>query len=155
PIYYECMACHNGYPKIPEGEHKDVTQATYIQPLPEGIDCQRCHGPGQNHVNKASEGAAMDAIRAAIVNPARLAPDRSMEVCLQCHLETSNEKLPHAVIRLDRAPFSYVPGTPLSDYELIFNRAQGNLNNFEVAQGGYRFRESQCFLKSAGNLRCT
>ncbi len=49
-----------------------------------------------------------------------------MEVCLQCHLETSNEKLPHAVIRLDRAPFSYVPGQPLADYELVFDRASGN-----------------------------
>ena len=155
PIYYDCMACHNGYPKIPEGEHKDVTQSTYLQPLPEGIDCQRCHGPGQNHVDKASEGAPAEEIRAAIVNPARLSPERKMEVCLQCHLETSNEKLPHAVARFDRAPFSYVPGQPLSDYELIFNRAQGNLNNFEVAQGGYRFRESQCYLKSAGKLGCT
>ena len=155
PIYYECMACHNGYPKIPESDHKDPTQSTYLQPLPEGIDCQRCHGPGQNHVDRASEGAAPEVIRAAIVNPARLNPDRQMEVCLQCHLETSNEKLPHAVVRFDRQPFSYVPGQPLADFELIFNRAQGNLANFEVAQGGYRFRESQCFLKSGGNLRCT
>ncbi|HEY4361138.1 MAG TPA: tetratricopeptide repeat protein [Bryobacteraceae bacterium] len=154
PIYYECMGCHNGYPKIPEGDHKDVSQATYLQPLPEGIDCQRCHGPGQNHVDRATEGASSEVIRAAIVNPARLNPDRQMEVCLQCHLETSNEKLPHAVVRFDRLPFSYVPGQPLADYELVFNRTQGNLNNFEVAQGGYRFRESQCFLKSAGKLGC-
>ncbi len=155
PIYYECMACHNGYPKIPEGERKDVTQSAYLQPLPEGIDCQRCHGPGQNHVDLASAGAAVETIRATIVNPARLNPDRQIEVCLQCHLETSNEKLPHAIVRFDRVPFSYVPGQPLADYELIFNRAQGNLGNFEVAQAGYRLRESQCFLKSEGKLRCT
>ena len=36
PIYYECMGCHNGYPKIPEGEHKDVSQATYIPPFAGG-----------------------------------------------------------------------------------------------------------------------
>lgn len=155
PIYYECMSCHNGYPKIPEGERRDANQATYLQPLPEGIDCQRCHGPGQNHVDLASNGAAAETVRAAIVNPARLSPDRQIEVCLQCHLETSNEKLPHAVVRFDRVPFSYVPGQPLAGYELIFNRAQGNLNNFEVAQAGYRLRESQCFLKSEGKLRCT
>ena len=78
-----------------------------------------------------------------------------MEVCLQCHLETSNEKLPHAIVRFDRVPFSYVPGQPLADYELVFNRAQGNTHNFEVAQQGYRFLESQCYLKSAGKLGCT
>jgi predicted CXXCH cytochrome family protein len=155
PIYYECMGCHNGYPKIPEGDRKDASQATYLQPLPEGIDCQRCHGPGQNHVDRASEGAPAEVVRAAIVNPARLSPDRKMEVCLQCHLETSNEKLPHAIVRFDRVPFSYVPGQPLADYELVFNRAQGNTQSFEVAQQGYRFLESQCYLKSAGKLGCT
>jgi predicted CXXCH cytochrome family protein len=160
PIYYECMFCHNGYPRIPEGRQRDPSQSTYLQPLPEGIDCQRCHGPGQDHVEKASHGAAAQVVRAAIVNPARLNPDREMEVCLQCHLETSNQKLPHAVVRLDRAPFSYVPGQPLGDFEVAFDRAAGKNTGFEVAQAGYRFRESQCFLKSGGlngaaKLRCT
>ena len=155
PIYYECMFCHNGYPGIPEGAHRDTAQATYLQPLPEGIDCQRCHGPGQSHVDKASHGAARQVVRAAIVNPARLNSDREMEVCLQCHLETSNQKLPHAIVRFDRAPFSYVPGQPLADFEVAFDRAPGKNTGFEVAQAGYRFRESQCFLKSEGKLRCT
>ncbi|MFM2125725.1 MAG: hypothetical protein RL328_2176 [Acidobacteriota bacterium] len=155
PIFYECMECHNGYPKIPSGTDRDQTRAKYLLPLPEGIDCQRCHGPGQNHVDKASSGAALELVRAAIVNPAKLSPERSLEVCLQCHLETSNQKLPAIVVRLDRTPFSYVPGQPLGDYKLTFDREQGNLNNFEIAQAGYRFRESQCFLKSQGKLGCT
>jgi predicted CXXCH cytochrome family protein len=160
PIYYECMFCHNGYPGIPEGAHRDAAQATYLQPVPQGIDCQRCHGPGQSHVDKASHGASAQVVRAAIVNPARLNPDREMEVCLQCHLETSNQKLPHAIVRFDRAPFSYVPGQPLADFEVAFDRAPGKNTDFEVAQAGYRFRESQCFLKSGGlnggsKLRCT
>jgi predicted CXXCH cytochrome family protein len=94
-------------------------------------------------------------IRAAIVNPGKLNSDSGMEVCLQCHLETSNQKLPHAIVRFNRNPFSYVPGQPLADYEVVFDRAQGNLGSFEIAQGAYRFRESQCFMKSAGRLRCT
>ena len=155
PIYYECMFCHNGYPKIPNGQDRDLSQTKYLQPLPEGIDCQRCHGPGQDHVNKASAGAAREVIRAAILNPGKLSPERAMEVCLQCHLETSNQKLPTAVVRLDRVPFSYVPGQPLSDYKVTFDREQGNLGNFEVAQGAYRFRESECFRKSEGKLLCT
>lgn len=155
PIYYECMFCHNGYPKIPEGQHRDVYQETYLQPLPEGIDCQRCHGPGQAHVDRARAGAAAAVVRAAIVNPSHLSPDREMEVCLECHLETSSEKLPHAVVRFGRAPFSYVPGQPLADFEVVFDRAPGANKSFEIAQGAYRFRQSQCFLKSAGKLRCT
>lgn len=152
-IYYECMFCHNGYPKTPSPP--DITESVYVQPLPEGIDCQRCHGPGQRHVDLASAGAAKDAIRAAIVNPARLNPDREIEVCLQCHLETSNQKLPHSIRRFGRGPFSYVPGEPLGDFQIAFDRAPGANQSFEVAQGGYRLRKSQCFLKSAGSLRCT
>ena len=159
PIFYECMFCHNGYPKVPEGPQRDTAQATYIQPLPEGIDCQRCHGPGQSHVDKASQGDSAEVVRAAITNPARLNPDREIEVCLQCHLETSNQKLPHAIVRLDRAPFSYRPGQPLADFKVNFDRAPGKNTGFEIAQAGYRLRESQCFLKSGlkskGQLRCT
>jgi len=159
PIYYECMFCHNGYPKIPEGAQRDAAQATYMLPLPEGVDCQRCHGPGQSHVDKASRGDSAEIVRAAITNPARLNPDREIEVCLQCHLETSNQKLPHAVIRLDRGPFSYIPGQPLADFKVNFDRAPGKNTDFEIAHAGYRLRESQCFLKSGltskGQLRCT
>jgi predicted CXXCH cytochrome family protein len=155
PIYYECMFCHNGYPKIPGGKDTDASQMKYAMPLPEGIDCQRCHGPAQKHVDEASEGAAAEVVRAAIVNPRRLSPDRAIEVCLQCHLETSNQKLPFAVVRLERAPFSYVPGQPLSDYQLVFDREPGRNKSFEIAQGAYRLRQSQCYLKSGGKLSCT
>ncbi len=106
-------------------------------------------------MDKASAGAAIETVRAAIVNPAKLNPERAMEVCLQCHLETSNQKLPTMVVRFNRMPFSYVPGQPLADYKVDFDRAQGNLGNFEIAQGAYRLRASQCFLKSEGKLSCT
>src|SRR5262249_20772422 len=118
------------------------------------------HGPGQSHVDKISQGASLQEVRAAIVNPARLAPDRKMEVCLQCHLETSNQKLPHAIVRFDRAPFSYVPGQPLGAFQLAFARSPGNNSEFVVAGAGYRLRQSQCFLKSDSptttkKLECT
>ena len=155
-IHYECMFCHNGYPRIPPGHQEAGAEAQYLQPLPEGIDCQRCHGPGQQHVETAQKtGATPEQIRAAIVNPARLSPEREMEVCLECHLETTSRPLPHSLQRFDRGPFSYVPGQPLAEFRLSFDMAQGKNSGFEIAHQGYRLRESQCFLKSAGKLRCT
>lgn len=44
-IHYECMFCHNAYPLIPAGSEEAGSEAQYRQPIPEGIDCQRCHGP--------------------------------------------------------------------------------------------------------------
>jgi predicted CXXCH cytochrome family protein len=156
PIHYECMFCHNAYPRIPKGHEEAGAEAQYLQPIPEGIDCQRCHGPGRRHVEAAGKaGSKPDEIRAAIVNPSRLSPDREMEVCMECHLETTSRLLPHSIQRLDRGPFSYLPGQALSDFRLSFDRAQGQGDDFEVAHAAYRLRESQCFLKSAGKLRCT
>jgi predicted CXXCH cytochrome family protein len=160
PVHYECMSCHNAYPRIPEAlEHAANAEMTFLDPVPEGIDCQRCHGPGQQHVALASKGGAAEQIRAAIVNPKRLAPDREVEVCLQCHLETTSLNLPHSIRRFDRAPFSYVPGQPLGDFSVEFDRSGGNTSSnndrFEIAHGAYRLRQSQCYLKSEGKLRCT
>jgi predicted CXXCH cytochrome family protein len=156
PVHYECMFCHNAYPRIPEAlKHSASTEMTFLDSLPEGIDCQRCHGPGQRHVTLASGGAAREQVRAAILNPKRLAPDRELEVCMQCHLETTSLDLPHTIRRFDRAPFSYVPGQVLGDFSVAFDKQGGMKNRFEIVNGAYRLRQSQCYIRSAGKLRCT
>jgi len=156
PVHYECIFCHNAYPKIPEPlQHSASTEMIFADPIPEGIDCQRCHGPGERHVMLASGGGAPQQIRAAIVNPKRLDPDRELEVCMQCHLETTSLALPHQIRRYDRGPFSYKPGEPLGEFAVEFDRSGGNLGHFDIAHAAYRLRLSQCFQKSAGKLRCT
>ena len=84
-------------------------------------------------------GATREEIRAAIVNPARLSPDREMEVCLQCHLETTSRLLPHAIPRLNRGPFDYMPGQPLGDFRLDFDRAPGQERGFRSRARGLPF----------------
>jgi predicted CXXCH cytochrome family protein len=155
-VHYECMSCHNAYPRLSASRPEVGAEARYTLPLPEGIDCQRCHGPGARHIAVAERaGATRDQIRAAILNPARLDPEREMEVCLQCHLETTSRLLPHSIARLDSGPFDYLPGQPLGNFRLDFDRARGRNEDFEVAHAAYRLRASQCFVKSAGKLRCT
>lgn len=158
-VQFECMFCHNAYPRIPEERNEAGSPPEFLPPIPEGIDCQRCHGPGQKHVAMASAGVSVAEIRAAIVNPERLAPERELEVCMQCHLETTTLSLPHSMIRSGRTLFSYIPGQPLGDFRLSFDRAPDGSSReqgrFEVASAGYRLRESQCYLKSQGKLRCT
>jgi len=156
-IAYECMFCHNAYPRIPAGHERPNSVPAYADPLPEGIDCQRCHGPGSRHVQAAgTAGARKEDIRAAIVNPARLSGDRQMEVCMQCHLQTTSRRLPAAIARFDRGPFAYRAGQPLSDYLLFFDRAPapGAEPKFEIVSSVVRLRESQCYLQSRGALTC-
>jgi predicted CXXCH cytochrome family protein len=158
PITYDCMFCHNAYPAIPAGHEQPFAQSVYAGPLPEGIDCRRCHGPGDRHVRlAATAGARREDIRKAIVNPSRLSPARQMEVCMACHLETTSFPLPNAIQRHDRGPFSYQPGEPLSAFILNFDHAPGTgrEDKFEIVNAAYRLRRSACFLKSNGRMVCT
>ena len=58
PITYDCMFCHNAYPQIPAGHEQPFAEPVYSGALPEGIDCQRCHGPGSRHVKLAATAGA-------------------------------------------------------------------------------------------------
>jgi tetratricopeptide (TPR) repeat protein len=157
PVAYECMFCHNSYPQIPAASEEPAAEPVFTGELPQGIDCERCHGPGAKHVTAAgSLAAASRDIRASIVNPAKLSAERQMEVCMQCHLETTSTRLPGLVRRFDRGPFSYLPGQALGEFILSFDHApeSGRDDKFEIAGSAYRLRKSQCFLKSRGALTC-
>ena len=156
-IYFECLFCHNSYPHIAVGHDQPEAQPLFTGALPEGIDCQRCHGPGSLHVRLAQAGAGVRAISDSIVNPARLTPDRQIEVCMQCHLETDSMPLPHSIVKFDRGPFSYRPGEPLANFILFFDRAPANPaeDRFQIVNSVYRLKMSACFLKSAGAMQCT
>ena len=156
-IGYDCMFCHNSYPSIPSGHEDAGSEPVFTGQLPQGIDCQRCHGPGGNHVQALKAGAKLADIRSAIVNPSRLGKERAMEVCMQCHLETTSAPLPNVIRRFDRGPFSYRPGEPLSAFQLSFDHAPGSgrEGKFEIVNSVYRLRQSKCFLESKGELACT
>jgi len=147
-ISYKCMFCHNGYPEIPAANQAPGSDPVFLGELPAGIDCQRCHGPGAAHVRSAG--------RAGMVNPAKLSPERRMEVCMQCHLETTSGRIPAVLQRFDRGTFSYIPGQPLADFAIMFDHApgSGHEGKFEAVSSVYRLRQARCFLESAGKLEC-
>ena len=156
-ISYKCIFCHNGIPRIPAVHDAPGSDPVFLGDLPEGIDCQRCHGPGGNHVRTAATpGAKVQEIRGSIVNPARLSSKLRMEVCLQCHLETTSGRIPAEIKRFTRGPFSYLPGEPLEDFTLFFDHAPGTGHDdkFEAVSSVYRLRQSKCFAESDGKLIC-
>jgi predicted CXXCH cytochrome family protein len=153
----ECVFCHNAYPPVEFDSVSGQRELTIAGTIPEGIDCQRCHGPGRSHVQLAQAGEPIDTVRRAVVNPARLSQDRQLELCLQCHLESTSHRLPYSLRRYGRSYFSYRAGEPLGDYILHFDRAQrsGDDDNFEIAHAAYRLLKSACFQRSKGALTCT
>ena len=147
-IAFSCLFCHNAYPDSTTAE-----EGVFPAALPEGIDCQRCHGPGSSHVEAAGRNAPPEVIRGAIVNPARLTRERQLDVCMQCHLETTSRPLPNVVARFEHGAFDYRPGQPLTDYFLYFDRASAGDDSFEIAHAAYRLRKSKCF--QASQMTCT
>ena len=153
PIDAGCMSCHNGYPSAHiEDDPPSLagSQTSFGAPLPEGIDCQRCHGPGRAHVDAIKSGD-LEAARRAIVNPATLSRERQLDVCMQCHLESTSSPLPFQIQRYEHPAFSYTPGQALSDFFIHFDHAPGTPSRddkFEIAGGAYRLRKSACFQRS-------
>ncbi len=153
-VVSQCMSCHNRYPAPDQISHLDQAEPVFGEKIGEGIDCQRCHGPGRAHAEAAASHALADAIRKAIVNPAKLGRDRQLEVCMQCHLQTTSRPLPGWLPKYDRAMFTWQPGQALSDSALFFDKAPGTgKDSFQIDHAAYRLRQSKCFLSS--QMTCT
>lgn len=156
PVRRECLFCHNAYPDVPADSDAHWAPQTFPATLPEGIGCQRCHGPGAAHVRAALDRtSSSEAILSTIVNPKRLDSERREAVCLQCHLLAA-VALP-GVRRFDRDDYSFRPGEKLGDYmvHVDIDEARPAADRFEIDHQGYRLRQSRCFLESQGRLSCT
>lgn len=83
---HHCIRCHStgGNPGLDEQGRLN----TKVGEL--GIACEACHGPGEQHVQieltrQRSNPNPADAYDPLIVNPKKLDPARSTQVCGQCH----------------------------------------------------------------------
>ncbi len=156
PITRECLFCHNAYPDAPTGSDAFGMPHIFPDNLPEGTGCQRCHGPGSEHVRLAGDLDISDEdVIAAIVNPGKLPAERRDDVCFQCHLQPTS-RLSSLVRRFGRADYSFRPGEDLADYlvHLDFNEAPPKSDRFEINHHPYRLRQSRCFVASGGELNC-
>jgi Tfp pilus assembly protein PilF len=152
----ECVFCHTAYPDMPVGSDAYGAPQIFPAEMPEGIGCQRCHGPGAEHVGLALGGiGSRDEIRASIFNPGRLPTARRDEVCQGCHLQPT-VAMP-GLRRFGRGEFSFRPGEPLADYLVqvdVEEEGRPRSERFEINHHPYRLRQSRCFLESGGQLSC-
>jgi len=152
----ECMFCHNAYPDVPSGSDAFHAPQVYPEELPEGTGCQRCHGPGANHVRIVMGGELEpEKIRAAIVNPMRLEPQLRNDICFQCHYQPSVALF--GIRRFDRGDYSFRPGQRLADYLVhidIKEEGKEQIERFEINHHPYRLMQSRCFKESKGAMSC-
>ena len=135
----ECISCHNAMPKL---EGKSDFKFTDIG---RGIDCERCHGPGELHVKQRIEGGGVDVtkeIDPTIVNPRKLSWERQIDLCQRCHLQGLN------VLKEGKKFTDYKPGMKLSTiFEIYLPEYEGENASFDMANHSQRFQMSQCFIE--------
>lgn len=147
PIGDGCLYCHVGrVSQNPEDPSR------YDEPifLEASIGCERCHGPGGQHV-AAMEGLAEGESCAdcKIVNPADLEPDRREAVCNQCHLAGES-----AIPRYGRGLFDFRPGDHLDDSLVVFVEGQRASSGRAVSQVE-QMQSSRCYQASGAVMGCT
>lgn len=138
-IELECMSCHNAYPSFVSGSKNKFSSVL------QGIDCERCHGPGELHVLEKQSGTIIDTaneIDYSIVNPKKLPYDLQVDVCQRCHLQGN------AVLKEGKSFFDFKPGQKLSDFMDIFLPRYTGEKTFVMASHADRLKQSQCFIQS-------
>jgi Tfp pilus assembly protein PilF len=155
-VQRECMFCHNAYPEVPSGSDDYREVHLFPKDLPQGIGCQRCHGPGAEHVRAAlAKDLDQEAILGTIVNPAKLEPQLRDDVCNQCHLQPTVSLF--GVRQFDRGDYSYRPGEPLPEYLVqmdVDSEGMERAERFEINHHAYRLYQSPCYLQSEGEMSC-
>lgn len=143
----DCLSCHAGRVN-PKGRSLDRYGDPPFHEL--AIGCENCHGPGERHVARHSEGPGAAGVD-PIVNPARLDPDRRESVCYQCHLQAA-ARIP----RYGRGDLDFKPGQSLRDVWTVVDRgsevtSDGRTRSVNHVQ---QMRESRCYRESDGRLGC-
>jgi hypothetical protein len=129
-----CISCHSDYPRRSAGG-----DARFAEPMPSGIGCERCHGPGQKHATSAR--------KEDIVNPARLPRARQLDVCAQCHLSAHHE------LRAGANDFGFRPGGVLDETRLTYVAATAEPDRLDLLGHSERMMRSACWKKS--QMTCT
>jgi tetratricopeptide (TPR) repeat protein len=132
PLTVRCFECHTTW-----FEHVPGTESTYRrEEALLGVTCERCHGPGREHVEFHRVNPNAQAAK-AIVYPGGLERERLIEVCTQCHSNAVNLKGPAN---------SFRPGQKLEDYYgTVFPKYN---ESDRVANQIAPMRQSKCFQQS-------
>lgn len=141
PVSEACLYCHAGrFEVIGQSQHR----MRIDEPA---ISCERCHGPGELHVQRHAPGRPAQPVEAVddntIVNPARLPRDLAEAVCQQCHLQASA-----TVQARGRNPLDFRPGLPLEEFRHDYRL---EVDNVPVKVVGHveQLRLSRCYQASS------
>ncbi len=117
------------------------------------VGCEKCHGPGSEHVDHHGKGG--------IVNPARLDYVHASDVCIQCHSQGRPPKNPIEGKYYDW-PVGFHVGMNLSDFWRLEEHKLGETSFTHFADGtahknrmqGNDFAQSLMYTRGVACLSC-
>ncbi|MCA9135213.1 MAG: hypothetical protein KDB00_00605 [Planctomycetales bacterium] len=133
PAPERCLDCHFTYFDYREPPNHYTPNSLIM-----GVTCERCHGPGAEHVAYHKSHPEIEDAH-AIANPARLDRQVQMEVCGQCHSGSRALKAPALGFR---------PGDHLVDFYHPPNDEIDAKNSVHTSNQLTRLSESRCFKDS-------
>jgi hypothetical protein len=140
-----CLECHATYIRALSADPN--TNRYDRKSLEPGISCESCHGPGANHVRLETQKKTNsdDASINGILNPARFSRDRQVDLCAECH---------NGIQRVGLKPtFSFIPGSPLSEYFKALPSPDSEHPDVHGNQVGL-LQRSKCY-RSSDKMSCS
>lgn len=137
PVSVGCLDCHINRPLGVSGSLN-----RYAEGFIEGhatIGCERCHGPGQVHIDERSKSDPSETIDTSIVNPKHLSHELRSAICQQCHIaEFTSVNMP------GRSKSEFRPGLELEHFVAMFFPQVGLLSESSSAQQFGDMRQAKC-----------
>ncbi len=148
----DCIACHVGRVNPVVGKEHRFQAPPFLE---NAIGCERCHGPGRQHIAFHSlptdDTDVSISLTDPIVNPEKLTTALRESVCNQCHLPGIGR-----VLRAGRRPFDFRPGMHTNEIWTAFvtgTRIDGAATS--VVSQVEQMRASRCYIGSEGQFGCT
>lgn len=140
PVEPRCLFCHASSLKPIYGTVNRYAEVPFAE---NGVSCERCHGPGGDHVRG----------KGALVNPAKLDPARRDAICQQCHL-TGEVEIARAGWNAGQFRSRFQPGKLLSESMAVFTGSAVAGSAVKATSHVERFLQSRCRQASGDRLWC-
>jgi cytochrome c-type biogenesis protein CcmH/NrfG len=135
PVVPGCLQCHASGIQAKAGTLNGYAAQPFLEG---GVSCERCHGPGSEHIAKQTK----------MVNPAKLAPAARDSICAQCHLSGEVR-----VARSGKEERALTPGDLLAGDLTVFVRA-GSPSELRVTSHVENLAQSVCKRASGDKMWC-
>lgn len=140
PITSRCLECHSTFFKkmLSEKKPEHFSKKNFIL----GIDCEKCHGPGMNHVNFHQKNGQQKEGK-FIVSFKNFSRKQQLDFCRSCH---------GGKLAATKPAFTFKPGDDLNEY---FGVDSVQTSPAPLDSHGNQYgmlSQSKCFLKS--NMTC-